>query len=221
MMSSTTSQGSSAPCRSIFVYGTLRPDCPVEAAWKRPFLTGAQSVHKARIPRNAAELCLLGPYAALILYDNEHGDDKSQTIQACIAATDQQEHDAVVGYVVMFDEETWEKKLRYADEVEGYPDMYGRRLIDVEIETQDKNGAPPTKVQAYAYHRTDDIYQVLAESSKQQPNDDKLRKELTEDDEEYWNIFVRLPHGDWNRYVVESGRDKKRLEADDCDTAPL
>jgi len=107
----------------FFVYGSLRPDDNSAAAWTQDFCLG---LHAERAELPGASL-YIESYAAVCL---------------------EQTRCSVRGVFLVPDAQTsFRMKLKEADRIEGYPDLYDRTVVSVRI-------ADGTFHRAVVYHRT-------------------------------------------------------------------
>ncbi|KAF0977916.1 hypothetical protein FDP41_003238 [Naegleria fowleri] len=135
----------------MFVYGTLRPDDTSGAPWTHPFNNPqGYQVHAQFGYIEKAQL-FFHKYPIAILNDNPN--------------------DRIYGYIISVSEpegENFEKLLKFADEIEEYPEEYDRAIVEAypisKTEYDDNNmqqtvHKPPIQSQSppipcFVYHRT-------------------------------------------------------------------
>ncbi|KAG2388647.1 hypothetical protein C9374_000086 [Naegleria lovaniensis] len=157
----------------LFVYGTLRPDDTSGATWTKTFNNPHDyQVHAQFAYIEKAQL-FFHMYPIAILNDNPN--------------------DRIYGYIISVSEpegENFEKLLKFADEIEEYPEEYDRAIVqaypiskteydelqrDASVQPQIQPQSPPTP--CFVYHRT---LQNIA-----------LRENNP--------VLERIPSGDWLR----------------------
>jgi NAD-dependent deacetylase len=111
----------------FFVYGTLRPDDDSGAAWTKKFQEGLEG-EAALLP--GASLYIDGSYPAVCL------EDTRCSVRGVILTPTGNDAASILA-----------SKLQEADQIEGYPDLYHRTVVEVHT-------ASGQLKKAYLYHKT-------------------------------------------------------------------
>ncbi|EGC31503.1 hypothetical protein DICPUDRAFT_39853 [Dictyostelium purpureum] len=139
-----------SPIRSIFVYGTLRPDDISNAPWTKPFIKGFkyQKCHfKDGIMFHADESY---PTVSLLYTHKQHDNNNNISVSEENKKFDdillnlykEKQCKGIIGYMLSIDEsllvdglvdpiKLFDEKLKEADEIEEYPQLYKRSIIKV------------------------------------------------------------------------------------------
>jgi gamma-glutamylcyclotransferase (GGCT)/AIG2-like uncharacterized protein YtfP len=125
------------PVEQLFVYGSLRPDDTSGQEWTKDFVAGAEA--KPALLRGAS--LYRESYAAVVLEETQ-----------C----------TVRGMVLRFPG-AWKAKLKEADRIEGFPELYTRCVEWVEVLDRATGAASGEKQRAWVYHRTGKVDRAAAQ----------------------------------------------------------
>jgi gamma-glutamylcyclotransferase (GGCT)/AIG2-like uncharacterized protein YtfP len=103
------------PGTTFFVYGSLRPDDVTGMPWRDHWLAGG-TCHRGVIHGRMYD----DTYASVVLPEEEKEEKEEETAPP-----------TVFGWLVEYSEEAYLKKLKEGDEIEGYPQLYGREKVVV------------------------------------------------------------------------------------------
>ncbi|EAL67688.1 hypothetical protein DDB_G0279499 [Dictyostelium discoideum AX4] len=165
---------------SFFVYGTLRPDDNSQAPWTKDFVKGLK-FKKAHF-RDGILFFDEFPTVSLLYSDNDHyhSDESNPSIkkfdETLMNLYNDNQCNGIVGYLATIDEtllsdtndieKLFEEKLKEADIIEEYPEIYKRSIIKVKHLNEDGGDANKDGVvdgnqtqndhtYCYIYHRED------------------------------------------------------------------
>ncbi|KYR00860.1 hypothetical protein DLAC_02917 [Tieghemostelium lacteum] len=131
-------------CKSIFVYGTLRPDDNSGAPWTIEFKQ--DMVFKKCLFPNGILFYDSYPSVTIITKDNEQDLNKIYKDNQCRG---------IIGYCATFNKnEGFGEKLSSADAIEEYPSLYNRSLVTVyPIDEENNVIQGEDSIQCHIYHR--------------------------------------------------------------------
>ncbi|KAN0032065.1 hypothetical protein ACTFIV_005938 [Dictyostelium citrinum] len=156
---------------SFFVYGTLRPDDNSQAPWTKDFVKGLK-FKKAHF-KDGILFFDEFPTVSLLYSDNDHYHSEDNLSikkfdQTLMNLYNDNQCNGIVGYLATIDEtlitdkndieKLFEEKLKEADVIEEYPEVYKRSIIKVyhlNDDQVDNNQSQNNHTYCYIYHRED------------------------------------------------------------------